>query len=276
MLKPVVVAAAALAIAGSSIVYAQQRFGGPGGDGSGGPGFQQHYRQSPQDMAAFTDARIAALKAGLQLTPDQAKNWPAFEQALRDMAKLHIERMQARRAEGQQNQAPAPATPFDRLGRRADTMSKTGAALKQIADTGTPLYQSLDDAQKHRFHMLARMLRPHHHMHAAMRVMGLTGVRDMKVVTVTKAGHGGSLRTAVSARTITPRPRSCKTRWRARRPGIKTRSSRSLALLRGRQSIFPPSAGARVEAAGSTPAAFAVVAAKAATAPAARRLFSRR
>ena len=45
-------------------------------------------------MAAFTDARIAALKAGLELTPDQAKNWPAFEQALRDMVQLRAQRMQ--------------------------------------------------------------------------------------------------------------------------------------------------------------------------------------
>ena len=169
MLKPIIVATAALAIAGSSIVYAQQHIGGPGGDGYRGQRFEHHYRPSAQDMAAFTDARIAALKAGLQLTPDQAKNWPPFEQALRDMAKLRIERMQARQAASQQDQAQpqAPGTPFERLARHADSMSKTGAALKQLADTGTPLYQSLDDAQKHRFHFLAQMLRPHHHMHAS-------------------------------------------------------------------------------------------------------------
>ena len=165
MLKPVVVAAAALAIAGSSIVYAQQRFNEPGRDGQVAPRSEQHYRPSAQDMAAFTDARIAALRAGLQLTPDQAKNWPPFEQALRDMAKLRIERMQAHQAGNQQDQAAT--TPFDRLARHADAMAKTGAALKQIADTGMPLYQSLDDAQKRRFSILAHMLRPHHHMHAS-------------------------------------------------------------------------------------------------------------
>lgn len=170
MLKPVVVAAAALAVVGSSIVYAQQRSNGPGGYGEVAPRFEHHYRPSAQDMAAFTDARIAALKAGLQLTPDQVKSWPPFEQALRDMAKLHIERMQAQQAGAQPD--PAPATPFDRLARRADAMSKAGAALKQIADTGVPLYQSLDDAQKHRFGILARMLRPHHHMHASNQGSG--------------------------------------------------------------------------------------------------------
>jgi hypothetical protein len=164
MWKPVVVAAAALAIGGSSIVYAQQHFGGSGGYGDGGPRFEQHHRLSAEDMAAFTDARIAALKAGLELTPDQAKNWPAFEQALRDMAQLWIQRRQAREAGNQQSETPT--TPFERLARRADNMSKTSAALKRIADTGAPLYQSLNDAQKNRFSKLARILRPHHHMHA--------------------------------------------------------------------------------------------------------------
>ena len=45
-------------------------------------------------------------------------------------------------------------------------MAKTSAALKKVADAGAPLYQSLNDDQKGRFTMLARMLRPHHHMHA--------------------------------------------------------------------------------------------------------------
>jgi hypothetical protein len=42
-------------------------------------------------------------------------------------------------------------------------MSKRSVALKQIADAGAPLYQSLNDAQKARFTMLARILRPHQH-----------------------------------------------------------------------------------------------------------------
>jgi hypothetical protein len=119
---------------------------------------------SPADITAFTDARIAALKAGLELTPDQAKNWPPFEQALRDMAQLRIQRIQERLS-GQQQ---APATPFDRLDRRADAMAKRSAALKKVADSGAPLYQSLNDDQKARFMKLARILRPHPRMHAFM------------------------------------------------------------------------------------------------------------
>ncbi len=168
MLRSLVAAAAALAILGSSIVYAQQRFGRPGGDGDGGLRFVYRHRLSAEDIAAFTDARIAALKAGLELTSDQAKNWPAFEQALRDLAQLRIARLQAREAAEQQ--APTAPPPFARLARRADNLARRGAALKRVAETGAPLYQSLTDAQKRRFRILARLLRPHHHhMHFAKR-----------------------------------------------------------------------------------------------------------
>src|SRR6516162_3846999 len=132
MWKPAVVAAAALAVAGSSIVYAQQHFAGPDRDG---PRFEYRHRMSAEDRAAFVDARIAALKAGLELTPDQAKNWPAFEQALREMAKLRAERRQAREAR-ELGQTQAPNAPLDRLSERADNMAKTSAVLKQIADAG--------------------------------------------------------------------------------------------------------------------------------------------
>ena len=160
MWKLLVVTMAALAIAGSSLVYAQQR----DGDRAGGAHFERHHKLSPEDRAAFVDARIAALKAGLELTPEQAKNWPVFEQALRDMAQL---RAQFRTAREARRLNPQPTTPFERMTRRADNMAKKSAALKRIADAGTPLYQSLNDAQKERFEKLARMLRPHHyHEHA--------------------------------------------------------------------------------------------------------------
>jgi hypothetical protein len=171
MLKPMIAATALFALAGSSFVYAQQRTDSPVGFGPRAE--HQHRQLSADDVNAFADARIAALKAGLELTPDQAKNWPAFETALRNMVQLRAQRMQARQAARQQSQngsaesqpangTPTPATPFDRMERRADAMAKRGAALKQIADAGAPLYSSLNDAQKQRFTMLARMLRPHH------------------------------------------------------------------------------------------------------------------
>lgn len=56
---------------------------------------------SREDAAAYLDARLAALHAGLELTPDQERMWPSFEKAYRDLAKLHIDRMLARRDQAQ-------------------------------------------------------------------------------------------------------------------------------------------------------------------------------
>ena len=162
MIKPVIAATALIALAGSSIAYAQYGFGGDRAPGDERPRAVDRHRLNAADVSAFADARIAALKAGLELNADQSKNWPPFEQAVRDLVQLRIQRIQARQAARDQQQQPP--TPFDRLSRRADNMAKTSAALKKIADAGAPLYQSLDDDQKNRFVVLARMLRPHHHM----------------------------------------------------------------------------------------------------------------
>ena len=203
MLKPVIAATALLAIAGTSVVYAQQRFDGNGFGqwGHRGEHRHHHHRPSADDMAAFTDARIAALKAGLELTPDQQKNWPAFEQALRDMAQLRMQRIEARQQGGatqpsatpQQGATPqtqAQNGPFGRLEKRADAMAKRSAALKKLADAGAPLYASLTDAQKERFHTLARVLRPHPRMRMAFNERGAGWRQGGRGSEGGQGGHG--------------------------------------------------------------------------------------
>src|ERR1700743_1654014 len=79
-----IAAVAVLAIAGTTAVYAQYR-----------PWFHdrmQHSRLSPEDRAAFVDARIAAVHAGLKLTADQEKLWPPVEAAVRDLVKIRLRR----------------------------------------------------------------------------------------------------------------------------------------------------------------------------------------
>jgi hypothetical protein len=147
MWKIVLAGTTALAIAGGTLAYAQQ---GPGGGGRA-----QHWRPSAEDVSAFADARIAALHAGLKLNADQEKNWPAVESAMRDIAKQRSERFSARAS------ADRPADPIARLDLRAETMQQRGAALKKFADAAGPLYKSLDEGQKHRFVLLAR-LEGHH------------------------------------------------------------------------------------------------------------------
>src|SRR3989442_559367 len=80
MWKAIVAGTAALAIAGTSLVYAQQRGGREGM-------MMERPQLNADDLRAFGEARLAALKAGLLLTPEQEKNWPAFEQAARDYGK---------------------------------------------------------------------------------------------------------------------------------------------------------------------------------------------
>jgi zinc resistance-associated protein len=155
--KKSAVGAAALMLAGSMMVYAQQRPEGPAARGPGGFGGPGIWRPSPEDMGAFVDARIAALHAGLRLNPDQEKTWPAFEQALRESARMRLERRAAEHNE------PPTAGPVERLQRRADAMTTRGAALKRVADAAAPLYQSLDEGQKRRFALLARFMGPRRH-----------------------------------------------------------------------------------------------------------------
>ena len=143
MWKTVLAGTAALAIAGSSLVYAQQ--------GPGGPDRMRGWHPSAEDISAFGDARIAALHAGLKLTAEQEKNWPAVESALRDLAKQRSERFSARAS------AERPTDAIERLTLRADAMTQRGAALKKLAEAAGPLYKSLDEGQKRRFAMLARL-----------------------------------------------------------------------------------------------------------------------
>src|SRR5258707_1524620 len=124
MRKLAIAGMAALAIAGSTAVYAQHR-----------PWFHEHMRMNPEDRAAFTDARIAAVHAGLKLNADQEKLWPPVETAVRDFAKQRIDRANARmnamRDDNRDRQKPDD--PVARLRERAESMGTTAAALKKIA-----------------------------------------------------------------------------------------------------------------------------------------------
>jgi zinc resistance-associated protein len=115
MYKFLVAGAAVLAIAAGSVALAQaqQQPSAPARPAA----------WTAADVDAFSDARIAGLKAGLKLNADQEKNWPPVEASIRDMAKQRTMRMNQVRA---------------------------AAATADPADASEPLYKSLDDAQKRR------------------------------------------------------------------------------------------------------------------------------
>ena len=83
MLNRLAIATAVLAVLGASSVCAQPV--PDRGDGARPPAL------SREDAGAYLEARISALHSGLQLTPEQERLWPAFEQAYRESAKLRLE-----------------------------------------------------------------------------------------------------------------------------------------------------------------------------------------
>ncbi|MEY9178891.1 hypothetical protein ABIG06_000597 [Bradyrhizobium sp. USDA 326] len=147
MRKFTIAAIAVLSIAGSGAVYAQYHR----------PWMEhvRHMRMNPEDRAAFVDARIAAVHAGLKLNADQEKLWPPVEAAVREFAKLRIDRANARMNAGP-GDADRVEDPIARLRQRAEDMGASSAALKKIADAADPLYKTLDEGQKRRLAVLTR------------------------------------------------------------------------------------------------------------------------
>jgi hypothetical protein len=115
---------------------------------------------SADHMAAFTDARIAALKVGLKLTAAQEKNWPALESTLRDLAKDRAARTLEWRENAKDRHEKDDVIEGLRL--RAKGLSTRSVELEKIADAAKPLYDSLDDSQKHRFGVLLHEVFKHH------------------------------------------------------------------------------------------------------------------
>jgi zinc resistance-associated protein len=137
-------------------------------------GWAQHWAA---DHQALLNAKLAGLKAGLQLTPDQEKLWAPFEAAVRDAAEMRMQHMQdmmqrmgKMHMEGMDHPGHMDdmgeggrASPLDRLDAVANHLTEVGGALKKVADAGKPLYASLDDQQKRVFGFLAReMMRTDH------------------------------------------------------------------------------------------------------------------
>ena len=126
-------------------------------------------RHMAEDRRIMLDAKLAGMKAGLQLTPDQEKLWAPFESAVKDAAKARMDAM------GQMMQAHERGermSPVDHLEAMADHMSRAAEDTRKVADAAKPFYASLDDSQKHKFGMLGRMLMPEH---AEMMMMHHTG-----------------------------------------------------------------------------------------------------
>ena len=106
--------------------------------------------------AVMLDAHLAAMKAGLKLTADQEKNWPAFETAIRDAEKARAERWRQARERMSGGEQPSP---IERMTMMGEHLKKMGEQLQIVADASKPLYDSLTDEQKRAFGPLMREFR---------------------------------------------------------------------------------------------------------------------
>jgi hypothetical protein len=146
MLKILAAGAAALFVMASPVAYAQST--------------SEWGRLSAADFATLTDARINIIKTALQLTPDQEKNWPAVENAIRARAKDRQARIEAianrvaERRDGNILESLRNRDPVEFLRRRAGVLTQRGADLQKLADAWQPLYQTLKPDQKQRMAFL--------------------------------------------------------------------------------------------------------------------------
>ena len=146
MLRTVAAGLTALFVTASSLAYAQA----PSATTTTG-GEQGNARPSAADLNALTDARIGIVKAALQLTPEQAKYWPAVEEAIRNRAMGRQVRLAALARLREQGDGD----PIDMVRHRADALAQRSAELKQLADAWQPLAGTLTPEQKQRLRFFA-------------------------------------------------------------------------------------------------------------------------
>jgi hypothetical protein len=118
------------------------------------------WKLSDEDRAALVDAKIAGLKAGLKLTPAQEKNWPAVETAIRDSAKARAARWAEKRKEHESHHDL-----IEGLQHHAKALETRAAELTKFSQAVKPLYDSLDEGQKHRLVVILHAIHGHHGHH---------------------------------------------------------------------------------------------------------------
>lgn len=101
---------------------------------------------------ASLDAQLKSMKSSLKLTADQEKDWEPFESVVREGGKARVLALQKEQSSN--------LSPMDRNLAKANRLAESQANLEKMIEAAKPLYASLDDAQKHKFIALGRMLVP--------------------------------------------------------------------------------------------------------------------
>jgi zinc resistance-associated protein len=115
-------------------------------------------QQAESDRLTLIEARIAAVKAGLQLTPAQQKDWDNLEKVVRDVITARAARQIASMKEAAGFRDSDDVVAGMKLA--AKDLTARGEELNRVADAAAPLFASMDPAQKHRFAVLLHSFAP--------------------------------------------------------------------------------------------------------------------
>jgi len=101
-----------------------------------------------EQIVASSDANIDRIKAELNLTPAQEKNWSAFSSAMHYLGHNGADRLNLRVARAKRD---PPDDIIEQMRNEAQFLNDRALDQRGVADAAEPLYASLDDKQKQIF-----------------------------------------------------------------------------------------------------------------------------
>ena len=101
-----------------------------------------------EQIVTNSDANIDRIKAELNLTPEQEKNWPAFSSAMHYLGHNGADRLNLRIARAKRD---PPDDIIEQMRNEAQFLNDRAIDQRSVADAAEPLYTSLDDKQKQMF-----------------------------------------------------------------------------------------------------------------------------
>ena len=101
-----------------------------------------------EQIVSNSDANIERIKAELELTPDQEKNWSAFNSAMHYLGHNGADRLNLRIARAKRD---PPDDIIEQMRNEAQFLDDRAVDQRNVADAADPLYASLNDKQKQIF-----------------------------------------------------------------------------------------------------------------------------
>jgi hypothetical protein len=98
-----------------------------------------------EQIVTNSDAYIDRIKVELNLTPEQEKNWSAFNSAMHYLGHNGAERLNLRIARAKRD---PPDDIVEQMRNEAQFLNDRAADQRAVADAAEPLFVSLDDKQK--------------------------------------------------------------------------------------------------------------------------------